>query len=56
MSIEIQFEGNAAIVASERSAFTYEERTLPKGLSSPIKNSSPYFIGDYIVHPYGYNQ
>lgn len=55
MSIEIQYEGNAAIVASERSAFTYEERTLPKGLTSPIKNNSPYFIGDCIVHPYGYN-
>ena len=55
MSIEIQYEGTAAIVANDRSAFTYEERSLPKGLTSPIKNNTPYFIGDYIVHPYGYN-
>lgn len=53
--MNIQFEGNSALVQAEKSAFTYEERRVPKQLNNPIVGASTYFVGDYIVHPYGYN-
>src|SRR5690554_586075 len=53
--MRIEYEGTSALVQAERSCFTYEERRIPKQLGSPISGVSTYFMGDYIVHPYGYN-
>lgn len=53
--MNIEFEGTSALVQAERSCFTYEETRLPRALSNPIQGVSTYNVGDYIVHPYGYN-
>src|SRR5690606_13222446 len=53
--MNIEFEGSSALVQAERCAFTYEETRVPRQLSTPIQGSSTYFVGDYVVHPYGYN-
>ncbi|MBW3519499.1 hypothetical protein [Flavobacterium sp. NKUCC04_CG] len=51
----IEYVRDGAIITTEKTVFTYEERSLPNELSMPIIGSQQYFIGDYIVHPYGYN-
>lgn len=51
----IEYDGTSAMVQAEKSAFTYEERRVPRQLNAPIQGASNYFVGDYVVHPYGYN-
>lgn len=53
--MNIEFEGTSALVQAERSCFTYEESRVPRALSTPLQGASTFFVGDYIVHPYGYN-
>ena len=53
--MKIEFDGTSALVQAERCAFTYEESRVPRQLNTPIQGTSNYFVGDYIVHPYGYN-
>lgn len=53
--MHIEFHGSSAIVESERTCFTYEQTKVPDALSSPFKTPSTYFVGNYIVHPYGQN-
>lgn len=49
----IEFIDNGAIVSNEKMAFSYEERGTPREFSEPVLGNSEYFVGDYIVHPYG---
>ncbi len=53
--MNIEFDGTSALVQAEKTCFTYEETRVPRQLNTPIQGVSTYFIGDYIVHPYGYN-
>lgn len=53
--MNIEFEGTSALVQAEKTSFTYEESRVPRQLNNPIQGVSTYFVGDYIVHPYGYN-
>lgn len=53
--MNIEFHGNNAIVEAEKTCFTFEQTKVPQSLGTPFMGTSTYFVGDYIVHPYGQN-